>query len=162
MLVDLARNDIGRVAQYGSVQTPVLMQQVNFSHVIHLISKVTGRLDEKVHPIDALLSAFPAGTVSGAPKVRAMQILNEIEPVARNVYAGTVAYLGFDGNIDSCIAIRTILLKDQTAYIQAGAGVVADSKPELEWKETRNKASALIKTIQLAQDIYDKKEDVYV
>lgn len=91
-----------------------------------------------------------------------MQILNEIEPVARNVYAGTVAYLGFDGNIDSCIAIRTILLKDQTAYIQAGAGVVADSKPELEWKETRNKASALIKTIQLAQDIYDKKEDVYV
>ncbi|MBX4161792.1 MULTISPECIES: anthranilate synthase component I [Priestia] len=162
MLVDLARNDIGRVAQYGSVQTPVLMQQVNFSHVMHLISKVTGRLDEKVHPIDALLSAFPAGTVSGAPKVRAMQILNEIEPVARNVYAGTVAYLGFDGNIDSCIAIRTILLKDQTAYIQAGAGVVADSKPELEWKETRNKASALIKTIQLAQDIYDKKEDVYV
>ncbi|MDR4458843.1 chorismate-binding protein, partial [Bacillus tropicus] len=100
-------------------------------HVMHLISKVTGRLDEKVHPIDALLSAFPAGTVSGAPKVRAMQILNEIEPVARNVYAGTVAYLGFDGNIDSCIAIRTILLKDQTAYIQAGAGVVADSKPEL-------------------------------
>ncbi|TYR82591.1 anthranilate synthase component I [Priestia megaterium] len=162
MLVDLARNDIGRVARYGTVQTPVLMELVKFSHVMHLISKVTGRLDEKVHPIDALLSAFPAGTVSGAPKVRAMQILNEIEPVARNVYAGTVAYLGFDGNIDSCIAIRTIVLKDREAYIQAGAGIVADSKPELEWKETRNKASALIKTIQIAQDIYDKKENVYV
>ncbi|MBM7701726.1 anthranilate synthase component I [Metabacillus iocasae] len=162
MLVDLARNDIGRVAQYGTVQTPVLMQQVKFSHVMHLISKVTGRLNPSVHPIDALLSAFPAGTVSGAPKVRAMQILNEIEPVARNVYAGTIAYLGFDGNIDSCIAIRTIVLKDKQAYVQAGAGVVADSKPELEWKETRNKASALIKTIQLAQQIHEKKENVYV
>ncbi|WP_110112968.1 anthranilate synthase component I [Bacillus sp. CGMCC 1.16541] len=162
MLVDLARNDIGRVAEYGTVQTPVLMEQVKFSHVMHLISKVTGRLDHRIHPIDALLSAFPAGTVSGAPKVRAMQILNEIEPVARNVYAGTIAYLGFDGNIDSCIAIRTIILKDQQAYVQAGAGVVADSKPELEWKETRNKASALIKTIQLAQQIHDKKENVYV
>jgi anthranilate synthase component I len=162
MLVDLARNDIGRVAKYGSVQTPVLMELVKFSHVMHLISKVTGTISPSVHPIDALLAAFPAGTVSGAPKVRAMQILNEIEPVARNVYAGTVAYLGFDGNIDSCIAIRTIVLKDEVAYVQAGAGIVADSKPELEWKETRNKASALIKTIQIAQDIYDKKENVYV
>lgn len=162
MLVDLARNDIGRVAEYGSVNTPVLMELVNFSHVMHLISKVTGRLAENVHPIDALLAAFPAGTVSGAPKVRAMQILAELEPTARNVYAGTVAYLDFDGNIDSCIAIRTILLKDCNAYVQAGAGIVADSVPELEYKETKNKASALIKTIQLAEKIYQKEGNLYV
>jgi anthranilate synthase component I len=162
MLVDLARNDIGRVAEYGSVKTPVLMELVTFSHVMHLISKVTGRLAKHVHPIDALYSAFPAGTVSGAPKIRAMQILSELEPTARNVYAGTVAYLDFDGNIDSCIAIRTILLKDEYAYVQAGAGIVADSIPELEWKETRNKASALIRTIQLAHELYETKEDLYV
>jgi anthranilate synthase component 1 len=162
MLVDLARNDIGRVAEYGSVQTPVLMELVTFSHVMHLISKVTGRLSEKVPPIDALFSSFPAGTVSGAPKIRAMQILSELEPTARNVYAGTVAYLDFDGNIDSCIAIRTILLKEERAYVQAGAGIVADSVPELEWKETRNKASALIRTIQLANQLYEEKEDSYV
>ncbi|MFC3882719.1 anthranilate synthase component I [Bacillus songklensis] len=162
MLVDLARNDIGRVAQYGSVQTPVLMELVTFSHVMHLISKVTGRLAENVHPVDALFSAFPAGTVSGAPKIRAMQILSELEPTARNVYAGTVAYLDFDGNIDSCIAIRTIMLKDERAYVQAGAGIVADSIPELEWKETRNKASALIRTIQLANQLYEEKGDLYV
>ncbi|HWO95011.1 MAG TPA: anthranilate synthase component I [Bacillus sp. (in: firmicutes)] len=162
MLVDLARNDIGRVAQYGSVKTPVLMELVTFSHVMHLISKVTGRLGEGVHPVDALFSSFPAGTVSGAPKIRAMQILSELEPTARNVYAGTVAYLDFDGNIDSCIAIRTILLKDERAYVQAGAGIVADSVPELEWKETRNKASALIRTIQLANQLYEEKGDLHV
>jgi anthranilate synthase component 1 len=158
MLVDLARNDIGRVAKYGSVNTPVLMELGRFSHVMHLISKVTGRIREDIHPIHALLSAFPAGTVSGAPKIRAMQILQELEPTARNAYAGTVAYLGFDGNIDSCIAIRTILLKNETAYVQAGAGVVADSKPELEYKETRNKASALIKAIALAEKLFAKGE----
>ncbi|MGG1218402.1 anthranilate synthase component I [Priestia endophytica] len=157
MLVDLARNDIGRVARYGSVQTPVLMEVVTFSHVMHMISKVTGELDRKYSPIQALLAAFPAGTVSGAPKVRAMQILNEMEPVARNVYAGTVAYIDFDGNIDSCIAIRTIVLKDENAYVQAGAGVVYDSVPELEYKETKNKASALIHTINVAEEIYGKE-----
>ncbi|MBD8070248.1 anthranilate synthase component I [Bacillus sp. PS06] len=162
MLVDLARNDIGRVAKYGSVNTPVLMELGRFSHVMHLISKVTGVLDEKVDPIDALIAAFPAGTVSGAPKIRAMQILNELEPTARNLYAGTVAYIGFDGNIDSCITIRTIVLKDGVAYVQAGAGVVADSVPELEWKETRNKASALIKTIEIAQKTFEEQEDSYV
>lgn len=162
MLVDLARNDIGRVAKYGSVQTPVLMEVGRFSHVMHLISKVTGVLDEKIDPIDALIAAFPAGTVSGAPKIRAMQILNELEPTARNLYAGTVAYIGFDGNIDSCITIRTIILKDGVAYVQAGAGVVADSVPELEWKETRNKASALIKTIEIASKTFKEKGDLYV
>ncbi|WP_102345777.1 anthranilate synthase component I [Bacillus sp. Marseille-P3661] len=156
MLVDLARNDIGRVAKYGSVETPVLMELGRFSHVMHIISKVTGKLREEVNPIDALLSSFPAGTVSGAPKIRAMQILQELEPNARNIYAGTVAYLGFDGNIDSCIAIRTILIKDSKAYVQAGAGIVADSIPELEYKETINKASALIKTIKQAEKMFAK------
>jgi len=162
MLVDLARNDIGKVAKYGTVKTPVLMEIGKFSHVMHLISKVTGELKDDVHPIDALLSAFPAGTVSGAPKVRAMQILNELEPTARGVYAGTVAYIGFDGNIDSCIAIRTAVVKDGYAYVQAGAGIVADSIPELEWKETRNKASALIKAIELAETVFAKGGNLYV
>ncbi|MCM3596950.1 anthranilate synthase component I [Metabacillus idriensis] len=159
MLVDLARNDIGRVADYGTVKTPVLMELGRFSHVMHLISKVTGQLKTGIHPIDALLSSFPAGTVSGAPKVRAMQILQELEPTARNAYAGCIAYIGFDGNIDSCITIRTISLQGGKAYVQAGAGIVADSKPELEWKETRNKASALIKTIELAEKVFGKKEE---
>ncbi|GCD82093.1 anthranilate synthase component I [Parageobacillus thermoglucosidasius] len=162
MLVDLARNDIGKVAEYGTVKTPVLMEIGKFSHVMHLISKVTGVLKEEIHPIDALLAAFPAGTVSGAPKVRAMQILQELEPTARNLYAGTIAYIGFDGNIDSCIAIRTAIVKDGYAYVQAGAGIVADSVPELEWKETRNKASALIKAIERAEQLFVKGENMYV
>ncbi|MGG3956293.1 anthranilate synthase component I [Bhargavaea massiliensis] len=154
MLVDLARNDIGRVAMYGTVRTPQFMQIGKFSHVMHLISKVTGTLRDDVHPLDALIAAFPAGTVSGAPKIRAMQIIQELEPTARNVYAGAIAYIGFDGNIDSCIAIRTAVLKNEVAYVQAGAGVVADSLPALEWKETRNKASALIHAIQLAEYVF--------
>jgi anthranilate synthase component I len=162
MLVDLARNDVGRVAKYGTVKTPVLMEIGKFSHVMHLISKVTGELREDIHPIEALLAAFPAGTVSGAPKVRAMQIINELEPTARNLYAGAVAYIGFDGNIDSCITIRTAIVKDGYAYIQAGAGIVADSVPELEWKETHNKASALMKAIILAEQLFQQKGEAYV
>ncbi|WP_243290060.1 anthranilate synthase component I [Bacillus sp. FJAT-47783] len=158
MLVDLARNDIGRVAKYGSVQTPVFVQLTYFSHVMHLISKVTGRLKDDVHPIDALISSFPAGTVSGAPKIRAMQIIHELESSPRGSYAGCIAYIGFDGNIDSCITIRTISLKNNKAYVQAGAGIVADSVPELEWKETRNKASALIKAIEIAERSFSVKE----
>ncbi|MBU8907249.1 anthranilate synthase component I [Desertibacillus haloalkaliphilus] len=154
MLVDLARNDVGRVSTYGSVDTPVLMEIGRFSHVMHIISKVTGKLGEHVHPIEALMSSFPAGTVSGAPKIRAMEILQEIEPTDRNVYAGAIGYLGYDGNVDSCIAIRTMVIKDQKAYVQAGAGVVADSVPEMEWEETRNKAKALIKAIQVAEDMF--------
>lgn len=157
MLVDLARNDLGRVAEYGSVKTPTLMEVGRFSHVMHLISKVTAKKKEDVHPIDALLSSFPAGTVSGAPKIRAMQIIRELEPNARGSYAGCVAYVGFDGNIDSCITIRTIMVKNNTAYVQAGAGIVVDSVPELEWKETCNKASAMLKTVQLAEKIFTEE-----
>ncbi|MBB6283208.1 anthranilate synthase component I [Geobacillus subterraneus] len=160
MLVDLARNDIGRVAKYGTVKAPVLMEIGKFSHVMHLISKVVGELNDDVHPIDALLAAFPAGTVSGAPKVRAMQILQELEPTARGLYAGAIAYIGFDGNIDSCIAIRTAIIKDGCAYVQAGAGIVADSVPELEWKETRNKASALMNAIEQAERLFAKGERI--
>ncbi|MCT8138896.1 anthranilate synthase component I [Anaerobacillus sp. CMMVII] len=154
MLVDLARNDIGRVATYGSVEVPVLMEVGKFSHVMHMISKVTGRLQKEVHPIDALFASFPAGTVSGAPKIRAMQILQELEPTKREYYAGAIAYLGFDGNIDSCIAIRTLVIKGNKAYLQAGAGIVADSVPEMEWEETRNKAKALLKAITIAETMF--------
>lgn len=162
MLVELAKDDLSKVATSGSVQTPVLRELGMFSHVMHIISKVTGQLRQDVHPIEALQAAFPAGTVSGSPKIRAMEILQELEPTARNCYAGAVAYLGFDGNIDSCITIRTILLKDNKAYVQAGAGVVADSVPELEYQETINKASALIKTISLAEKMFGKGEKEYV
>lgn len=157
MLVDLARNDLGRVSEYGSVTTPTLMEIGRFSHVMHLISKVTGKMRDDVHPIDALLASFPAGTVSGAPKIRAMQIISELEPTARGSYAGCVAYVGFDGNIDSCITIRTITVKNNTAYVQAGAGIVVDSIPELEWKETCNKASAMLKAIQVAEKVFSKE-----
>jgi anthranilate synthase component 1 len=160
MLLDLARNDIGRVAKYGSVKVPMVKELHYFSHVMHLVSKVTGEIREDVEPVDALLASFPAGTVSGAPKVRAMQIIQELEPVARNAYAGTVAYIGFDGNIDSCITIRTAVVKNEVAYVQAGAGVVADSIPELEYKETINKASAVIKAIQLAEKTFSREERV--
>ncbi len=159
MLVDLARNDVGRVAKYGSVSVPQLMDIGRFSHVMHIISKVTGVLSPRFTSLDAVVASFPAGTVSGAPKVRAMQILNELEPTSRSIYSGAIGYIGFDGNIDSCIAIRTMVIKDGTAYVQAGAGIVADSKPENEWEETRNKASALIKTIQVAEAIFDKREE---
>lgn len=159
MLVDLARNDVGRVAKYGTVEVPVLMEIGKFSHVMHMISKVTGRIADNVHPIDVLFSSFPAGTVSGAPKIRAMQILKELEPTRRKHYAGAIAYLGFDGNIDSCIAIRTMVIKGNKAYVQAGAGIVADSVPENEWEETRNKAKALIKAIAVAEKMFTKGEE---
>jgi len=159
MLVDLARNDVGRVAEYGTVEVPVLMEVGKFSHVMHMISKVTGRIAENVHPIDVLFSSFPAGTVSGAPKIRAMQILKELEPTRRQYYAGAVAYLGFDGNIDSCITIRTMVIKGTKAYVQAGAGIVADSVPENEWEETRNKAKALIKAIAVAEKMFVKVKE---
>ncbi|MCA1030514.1 anthranilate synthase component I [Bacillus timonensis] len=160
MLVDLARNDIGKSSEYGSVNTPVLMEVGKFSHVMHLISKVTGNLRNDVTPIDALINAFPAGTVSGAPKVRAMQIINELEPTKRGLYAGAIAYIGFGGNIDSCITIRTMMVKDRIAYVQAGAGIVADSVPELEFKETQNKARALIQTIQMTEKLFAKKVEI--
>ncbi|WP_209122597.1 anthranilate synthase component I [Alkalihalobacillus sp. BA299] len=159
MLVDLARNDIGRVAKYGSVETPVLLEVGNFSHVMHIISKVTGRLQDGTHPLQAFSSSFPAGTVSGAPKIRAMEILKEIEPTERGIYAGAIGYFGFDGNIDSCIAIRTLVIKNKKAYVQAGAGIVADSIPENEYEETRNKAKALLHAVQLAEAMVKKNAE---
>ncbi|CDQ20418.1 anthranilate synthase, component I [Halobacillus karajensis] len=159
MLVDLARNDIGRVAEFGTVKVSEYMTIGRFSKVMHIISKVTGQLKETVSPIDALISSFPAGTLSGAPKVRAMQILRELEPTPRNLYGGGILYLGFDGNIDSCITIRTMTLTGEDLYIQAGAGIVADSDPEAEYQETLNKASALKKTIQLAEQVFEKSRE---
>ncbi|MBY8913684.1 anthranilate synthase component I [Bacillus sp. YC2] len=159
MLVDLARNDIGRVAEHGSVSVPEFTKIVSFSHVMHIISIVTGRLKQGIHPVDALMSAFPAGTLTGAPKIRAMQLLHELEPTPRETYGGCIAYIGFDGSIDSCITIRTMSVKNGTASIQAGAGIVADSVPEAEYEESCNKAGALLRTIQIAEDIFSGREE---
>ena len=151
MLVDLGRNDIGRVCDYGTVRVPTFMALERYSHVMHLVSVVEGQLAEGRDRLDALVSCFPAGTVSGAPKVRAMQIINELEPTRRGLYAGAVGYLDFAGNLDFCIAIRSILLEGGKAYIQAGAGIVADSNPTAEYEETRDKARAMIRALELAQ-----------
>ncbi|SDN37272.1 anthranilate synthase component I [Alkalicoccus daliensis] len=158
MLVDLARNDIGRVSEYGSVEVHDLMDVSYFSHVMHLTTKVTGLRKPDVHPFETLFSTHPAGTVSGAPKVRAVEIIQELEQSHRGVYAGAIAYYGFNRAIDSCIAIRTMILKNGTAYVQAGAGVVQDSVPELEWEETRNKAKALIYAVKIAEQRTAKEE----
>lgn len=158
MLVDLARNDIGRVSEYGSVKVHDMMDVSYFSHVMHLTTKVTGIRKQDVHPFETLFSTHPAGTVSGAPKVRAVEIIQELEQMHRGVYAGAIAYYGFNRAIDSCIAIRTMVLKNGVAYVQAGAGVVQDSVPELEWEETRNKAKALLYAVQLSEQRTEKEE----
>lgn len=150
MLVDLGRNDIGRVCEYGTVRVPTFMALERYSHVMHLVSVVEGQLAEDRDRLDALVSCFPAGTVSGAPKVRAMQIINDLEPTRRGLYAGAVGYLDFAGNLDFCIAIRSILLEDGKAYIQAGAGIVAESNPTAEYEETRDKARAMIRALEMA------------
>ena len=151
MLVDLGRNDVGRVCEYGSVRVPQFMGLERFSHVMHLTSIVEGKLADDRDRLDALVSCFPAGTVSGAPKVRAMQIIKELEPSGRGLYAGAVGYLDFAGNLDFCIAIRTIIMSNGKAYLQAGAGIVIDSNPTAEYEETRDKARALLKALELAQ-----------
>ena len=151
MLVDLGRNDIGRVSEYGSVRVPQYMALERYSHVMHLVSRVEGRLAEGQDRLDALAACFPAGTVSGAPKVRAMQIIAEQEPGRRGIYAGAVGYLDFAGNLDFCIAIRTVVMIGQRALVQAGAGIVADSNPTAEYEETRDKARALVRALELAQ-----------
>lgn len=143
MLVDLGRNDIGQVAEFGSVKLPELMQIERYSHVMHIVSQVQGKLKTGLHPVDAFYSCFPAGTVSGAPKIRAMEIIDQFETVKRGIYAGAVGYFDFTGNMDWCIAIRTIVVHNKVAYIQAGAGIVADSDPEKEFNETVNKAAAM-------------------
>lgn len=150
MLVDLGRNDVGKVSKFGTVEVTRLMQVERFSKVMHLVSDVKGILQEGKTAVDALMAVLPAGTLSGAPKVRAMEIIDELENKKRCLYGGTVGYLGFDGNIDTCIAIRTALFKDNKAYIQAGGGIVADSVPEKEFEESRNKAQAVIHAIEEA------------
>jgi anthranilate synthase component 1 len=150
MLVDLGRNDLGRVCSYGSVRVPTFMALERYSHVMHLVSVVEGRLADDRDRLDALVSCFPAGTVSGAPKVRAMQIINDLEAAPRGVYAGAVGYLDFAGNLDFCIAIRTIVLERGQAWIQAGAGIVADSNPTAEYEETRDKARAMFRALEMA------------
>jgi len=152
MLVDLGRNDVGRICEYGSVKVDELMVIEKYSHVMHIVSNVVGKLRGDKDAFDVLRACLPAGTVSGAPKIRAMEIIDELEPSRRGPYAGAVGYFSFSGNSDTAIAIRTILIKDGMAYIQAGGGVVADSVPEKEYQETLNKAKACMKAIQLAEE----------
>ena len=151
MLIDLGRNDTGRVAETGSVKLTDKMVIERYSHVMHIVSNVVGDLSEGMTALDVIRATFPAGTVSGAPKIRAMEIIDELEPVKRGVYAGAVGYIGWNGNMDTAIAIRTAVIKDQTLYIQAGAGVVADSQPDLEWKETMNKGRAIFRAVAIAE-----------
>jgi anthranilate synthase component 1 len=151
MLVDLGRNDVGRVSAYGSVRVPTYMTLERYSHVMHLVSIVEGKLSDDHDRLDALVACFPAGTVSGAPKVRAMEIIAELENRRRGVYAGAVGYLDFAGNLDFCITIRTVVIEHGRAYVQAGAGIVADSNPTAEYEETRDKARAVVMALELAQ-----------
>jgi anthranilate synthase component 1 len=151
MLVDLGRNDLGRVSEYGSVKVRDLMFVERYSHVMHLVSALEGRLRPGLDAMDAFAACFPAGTLSGAPKVRAMQIIEELEPTRRGVYGGGVLYADFAGNLDSCITIRTLLMKGKKAYLQAGAGIVADSDPQTEFEETENKAKALLRAVEMAR-----------
>src|SRR5688572_14462083 len=151
MLVDLGRNDLGRVCKYGTVRVEELMFIERYSHVMHLVSALRGQLPPNMDRLDTMMACFPAGTVSGAPKVRAMEIIDELEPTRRGVYSGAIMYLDFSNNLDSCIAIRTLVVKGNKGYIQAGGGIVADSTPEGEYMETVNKSRALLRAIQLAQ-----------
>ena len=152
MLVDLGRNDIGRVAEIGTVQLENFMEVERYSHVMHIVSTVEGDLRAEYTALDALAAAFPAGTVSGAPKVRAMEIIDELEPTRRGPYAGATGYYGVDGRLDTCITLRTALLKGGRVYFQAGGGVVADSVPSLEYEETRNKAGAIVRALDVARN----------
>ena len=150
MLIDLGRNDIGRIAQIGSVELTEKMIVERYSHVMHIVSNVDGKIKPELDAIDVLKATFPAGTVSGAPKIRAMEIIHELEPIKRGIYSGAVGYLGWNGGMDTAIAIRTAVIKDGVLHTQAGAGVVADSVPKYEWKETLNKARAMVKAVEMA------------
>ncbi len=156
MLIDLGRNDAGRVAEIGSVELTEKMVVERYSHVMHIVSNVIGRLKPDMSAMDVIRATFPAGTVSGAPKIRAMEIIDELEPVKRGVYSGAVGYLAWNGNMDTAIAIRTAVIKDKTLHIQAGAGVVADSIPELEWQETMNKGRAVFRAVEMAEAGLDR------
>jgi len=148
--VDLGRNDIGRVCEPGTVKVSEFMFVEKYSHVMHIVSNCKGRLSKKCDAYDVLQAGFPAGTVSGAPKIRAMEIIDELEKTKRGPYAGAVGYFSFSGNMDTCINIRTIVVKGRDAYIQAGAGIVADSVPSREYQETVNKARAMVRAIEIA------------
>ena len=151
MLVDLARNDVGRISEPGTVEVKQFMEIERYSHVMHIVSHVQGKLREGLNQFDAMRACFPAGTVSGAPKIRAMEIIAELEPDRRGPYAGAVGYFDFSGNMDTAIAIRTVVVKDGTAYLQAGGGVVADSVPASEYQESLNKMQALLTAIDRAE-----------
>jgi len=151
MLVDLARNDVGRVAQFNSVKLSDLLSVERYSHVMHITSNVEGRLKEGMNALDALVACLPVGTVSGAPKVRAMEIIDQFEPTRRGPYAGAIGYIDFGGNMDTCIALRTMVIQGRKVYVQAGAGIVADSVPEREYDEMMNKALALLLAVQAAE-----------
>ena len=153
MLVDLGRNDVGRVSDFGSVKVDRLMFVERYSHVMHIVSTIEGKLKPELTAVDALRACFPAGTLSGAPKVRAMEIIEELEPSRRGTYGGAVLYADFSGNLDSCIAIRSLLQTGGKGYVQAGAGIVADSVPELEHEESLNKAQAVIRAIERAREL---------
>ena len=155
MLIDLGRNDAGRVSETGTVKLTDKMIVERYSHVMHIVSNVTGRLKKDTSCLDVLRATLPAGTLSGAPKIRAMEIIDELEPVKRGVYGGAVGYLSFNGNMDTAIAIRTAVIKDKTLHIQAGAGIVADSVPRLEWKETMNKGRAIFRAVAMTYNDYD-------
>jgi len=151
MLIDLGRNDVGRIAKTGSVEVTDSMTVERYSHVMHIVSNVIGQLKPELTALDVLRATFPAGTLSGAPKIRALEILDELEPVKRGVYGGAVGYLGWQGNMDTAIAIRTAVIKGGEIHIQAGAGVVADSVPQLEWEETLNKGRAVFRAVAMAE-----------
>jgi anthranilate synthase component 1 len=151
MLVDLGRNDVGRVAEYGSVETNEYMKVERYSQVMHLVSNVRGRARPQLQPLDIVRACFPAGTVSGAPKVRAMEIIEDLEPLRRGVYAGAVGHFDYHGNLDLCIAIRTLVYNNGQAHWGVGAGIVADSEPDREWEETMNKGRALWLAVQRAE-----------
>ena len=153
MLIDLARNALGRVCEFGSVQVDDLMVIERYSHVMHIVSGVSGRLRKDVGPVDVLRATFPHGTVSGAPKVRAMEIIDDLEPTARGPYAGAVGYVDFSGNLDTAIALRTLVASNGKAWVQAGAGIVADSDPAAEYKECLNKAAAVLAAVEAAHSV---------
>jgi anthranilate synthase component 1 len=157
MLIDLGRNDIGRVAEHGTVKLTDKMVIERYSHVMHIVSNVEAKLKPGVNAMDVLKATFPAGTVSGAAKMRAMEIIDELEPSKRGIYAGAVGYLGFNGDMDLAIALRTAVVKNNTLFVQAGAGIVADSVPESEWMETQNKARAVLRAAEMVLDGLDAK-----
>lgn len=157
MLIDLGRNDVGRISKTGTVEVTEKMVVERYSHVMHITSNVVGDVKDNMGPVEVLKATLPAGTLSGAPKIRAMEIIDQVEPVKRGIYGGAVGYIGWNGNMDTAIAIRTAVIKDGMLHVQAGAGVVADSIPELEWKETMNKARAVMRAAATVGTVVDKE-----